>query len=295
MPWGNKERGRLVLALVRGDLEINETKLLNALGGGRLRAAEDGEIRASGAVPGYASAVGLAVANGLEAHGTIVVGDTSLKAGGNFVAGANLAGFHFRGANYPRDFMLTSLVDIAQADAGHQCAVCNGRLSTRRAIEAGHCFKLGARFSEAVNAVFLDRDGKPRPIVMGSYGIGLDRLMALIVEQHHDADGIIWPDAVAPYRLHLMHVGKEVEAREAAGRLYQMFCDTGLEVLYDDRDLSAGVKFKDADLIGIPWRIAVGARNLAEGLVEVKRRDAGERQRVPLDDLPVFLKKTLSG
>jgi prolyl-tRNA synthetase len=148
---------------------------------------------------------------------------------------------------------------------------------------------LGTRYSEAVNATYLDESGKQQFIFMGSYGIGLDRLMATIVELHHDQDGIIWPDSVAPYQVHLMHLGKGDDVIEAAEELYSELQESGIEVLFDDRPLSAGVKFKDADLIGLPWRITVGARGLAEGVVEVKRRDQEARHLVPRSELENFL------
>lgn len=289
-PWGEVgANGRLVFGLVRGDLEVNEVKLANALGGGELRAATDDEITAAGAVPGYASPSGLHVAGEIGQANLLVIADPSIQNGGNFVVGANEAGFHFTGANYPRDFSVTEIVDIAQADTGHQCPVCGGTLEAKRAIEAGHCFKLGTRYSEAVNATYLDENGNQQFIFMGSYGIGLDRLMATIVELHHDKDGIIWPDSVAPYQVHLLHLGKGDDVIEAAEAIYCELQGGGIEVLYDDRPLSAGVKFKDADLMGIPWRVTVGARGLADGGVEVKRRDQAERHLVPLADLQSFL------
>jgi prolyl-tRNA synthetase len=289
-PWGRQEdNGRLLLTLVRGDLDVNETKLLNQMGGGQLRPAVDAEISTAGLVPGYASAVGVSVAEGLSEPTLFVIADPSIEAGGDFVVGANEAGRHYTGANYPRDFAVTILADIAQADTGHQCPLCGGRLAAERAIEAGHCFKLGTRYSEAVNATYLDEDGRPQPIFMGSYGIGLDRLMAIIVELHHDQDGIIWPAAVAPYQAHLLHIGKGDELRKTADHLYDLLQEAGIDTLYDDRELSAGVKFKDADLIGIPWRVTAGARSLAEGAVEVKVREDTERQLIPIDDLVPFL------
>ena len=288
--WGEpEENGRLIFGLIRGDLEISEVKLVNALGGGKLRPATDEEIVSAGAVAGYASAIGLDVALGLEKPGIFVIADPSIEAGGNFVVGANEAGYHFKGANYPRDFPVSQMIDIAQADTGHQCPVCGGRIAARRAIEAGHCFKLGTRYSEAVNATYLDENGRPQFIFMGSYGIGLDRLMAIIVEDHHDKDGIIWPASIAPYQVHLLHIGKGDDLREVAENLYSELSEAGLEVLYDDRELSAGVKFKDADLIGIPWRVTVAARSLAQGALEVKRRDDPVRHLVPLADLQAFL------
>jgi prolyl-tRNA synthetase len=290
-PTGKEESdGRFVFGLVRGDLEVNEVKLVNALGGGALRGATEAEIRATGAEPGYASAVGLPVATGLDQPGVVVVADLSLEAGGDFVIGANEAGYHFTGANYPRDFQVSRLVDIAQADTGHRCPRCHGRIAARRAIEAGHCFKLGTRYSAPAGATYLDENGRPQLIIMGSYGIGLDRLMAVIVENHHDANGIVWPESVAPFDVHLLHIGKEGEPVTMAQSLYTTLRAAGLTVLYDDRDASAGVKFKDADLMGIPYRVAVSARGLAEGNVEVKRRDQADKVMTPVDDLIAYLK-----
>ncbi|RMG98711.1 MAG: proline--tRNA ligase [Chloroflexi bacterium] len=289
-PSGKSEKdGRLVFGLVRGDLEVNDVKFINALGGGSLRAATEAEIQAAGAVPGYASAIGLDVAPALDKPGVYVLADTSIEAGGNFVVGANETGYHYTGANYPRDFNVSQIADIAQADTGHKCPHCGHPIEARRAIEAGHCFKLGTRYSAATNATYLDENGEPQLIYMGSYGIGLDRLMAIIVELHHDEDGIIWPDSVAPYQVHLLHVGKGDRARETAESLYTSLQNAGFEVLYDDREASAGVKFKDADLIGIPWRVTVGERGVAEGKVEVKRRDQKDRVMVPLDELITYL------
>ncbi|MBK7915932.1 MAG: proline--tRNA ligase [Chloroflexi bacterium] len=283
--------GRFLFILVRGDLDINEVKLINALGGGQIRVATDEEIRAAGAEPGYASPVGLDVAAAPDQPGLFVLADPSIEAGGNFVVGANDAGYHFTGANYPRDFAISQMADVAQADSGHRCPVCGGRLTAARCIEAGHCFKLGTRYSLPTGANYLDENGRPQPIFMGSYGIGLDRLLATIVELHHDADGIIWPESVAPYRVHLMHIGKGDEVRAAADRLYAEFQAAGITVLYDDREASAGVKFKDADLIGLPWRVTVGARGLAEGNVEVKQRRQSERISVSLAEVAAFLQR----
>ncbi|MCB9431711.1 MAG: proline--tRNA ligase [Ardenticatenaceae bacterium] len=289
-PTGKKDNGRFIFALVRGDLDVNEVKLINALGGGELRPATEEEITAVGATPGYASPIGLPVAKSLDdKNGVFVLADPSIEAGGNFVVGANDDPYHYTGANYPRDHAISQMADIAQADTGHQCPVCGGRIAAQRAIEVGHCFKLGTRYSKTVNATYLAEDGKPALIFMGSYGIGLDRLMATIVEKHHDNDGIIWPDSVAPYQVHLMHIGKGDEAVAVADQLYEELRQAGFAVLYDDRSVSAGVKFKDADLIGLPWRVAVGARGLAEGGVEVKRRSESERQLVPLTELAAYL------
>ena len=285
---GREADGRFIFGLVRGDLDVNEVKIVNALGGGVLRPATDEEIKGAGATPGYASPIGLAIAPDLQSPGVYVLADLSIEAGGNFVVGANDDGYHYTGANYPRDHDISQMADIAQADTGHKSP--NGsRLVARRCIEAGHCFKLGTRYSKVTNATYLDENGKPQLIFMGSYGIGLDRLMATVVELHNDENGILWPDSVAPYQVHLMHVGKGDDVREAADMLYADLTRAGYEVVYDDRELSAGVKFKDADLIGVPWRVAVGGRGLAEGNVEVKRRSESERTNVPLDGLMAFL------
>ncbi|GAB4150972.1 MAG: proline--tRNA ligase [Candidatus Promineifilaceae bacterium] len=285
-PLGQPESdGRFVFVLVRGDLEVNEVKLSNALGSRLLRPATDDEIRAAGAVPGYASAIGLPIAADLAAPGVFVIADPSITAGGDFVVGANDAGYHFTGANYPRDYAISQMADIAQADTGHQCPRCGGRFAARRAIELGHCFKLGTRYSAPTNALYLDEANQPQLIYMGSYGIGLDRLMAVIAELHHDADGLIWPESVAPYQVHLLHLGKGEEVRQAADTLYNQLRQANVEVLYDDREISAGIKFKDADLIGIPYRLTVGARGLAQGVVELKRRSEPTRQDIPLSQV----------
>ena len=281
-PGQEEADGRLVFGQVRGDLEVNEVKLINALGGGTLRPATEEEITAGGAVPGYASAVGLDVAATSGGPGLLVVADTSIEYGGDFVVGANDEGFHFTGTNYPRDFAVSLMADIAQADTGHLCALCGGRIEARRGIEVGHCFKLGTFYSKATNATYLDENNEPQLIHMGSYGIGLDRLMAVVVEMNHDDDGVIWPQSLAPYDVHLLSLGKGGEVAEAADELYETLRAAGLDVYYDDRSASAGVKFKDADLIGIPLRVAIGARGLAEGKAEIKRRDSTDREQVPL-------------
>ena len=287
---GDEEKnGRFIFGLVRGDLEINETKLLNSLGGGTLRPATEAEIRATGASPGYASTIGLDVAPDWDSPGVYALADISIQVGGNFVVGANDEGYHFTGANYPRDIVISHLADIAQADSGHQCPQCGDRIVAQRAIEAGHCFKLGTRYSEAVGATYLDENSESHPIYMGSYGIGLDRLMAIIVECHHDEYGIIWPDAVAPFAVHLLTLGKEDIVPETADSLYHQLRQAGLSVLYDDRSASAGVKFNDADLIGIPWRVTVSGRNLKANNVEVKKRSQPEKQLIPIDQLVGFL------
>lgn len=291
-PLGKSEaEGRFVFVVIRGDLDVNETKLINALGGVELRPATAEEIAPTGVVAGYASPIGLDVAKDKTGEGMLVIADESLTAGGNYVFGANDVGYHYTGANYPRDFTVTLTADIAEAKTGHICGMCGeGTLIAKKAIEAGHCFKLGTRYSKPTEATALGEDGKPHLVYMGSYGIGLDRLMAIIVELHHDEHGIVWPASVAPFDVHLMHVGKGEEPRRVAAELYETLRQAGFQVLYDDRaKVSPGVKFKDADLMGMPVRVAVGQRGLKEGGVEVKRRNESERELVPLDELLAYL------
>lgn len=269
---------QLVFAVIRGDLEVNEVKLSNVIGGKKLRAAEEAEICAVGAVPGYASPIGV--------HGALVVADDSVHLGRDFVAGANREGYHLTGVNYGRDFTADIEADIALARDGDRCPRCNGILHARRGIELGHCFKLGTRYTERAGITFNDADGSEKPFVMGSYGIGIGRLMAAIVEAHHDEWGIVWPDGVAPFQLHLISLAQEGEVFEQAEALYRRLCNAGVEVLYDDRpDLSAGVKFNDADLIGCPLRVTVSSRSLQKGGVEVKRRSEQERTVIGVEEL----------
>lgn len=281
------ESGEIIMALIRGDLEANLVKLANALGGAELRPATEAELRAAGFVPGYASPVGLS--------GLRVIADDSITMGSNFVAGANKEGYHLKNVNYPRDFVVTTVTDIAMARAGDRCVQCGSTLQTIKGIEVGHLFKLGTRYSEALGATYLDKDGQERPIVMGSYGIGTGRLMAAIIEQNHDEHGIIWPDSVAPYQLHLVSLGaSQPDVHSIAEQLYHHLLESGYEVLYDDRDESAGVKFNDADLIGVPWRITVSRKTLAQDSVELKRRSERTTRLVPLVELDGLLRELIT-
>ncbi len=280
-----RDEAEFVFVVIRGDLEVNEAKLGAALGGGALRAATEDEIRAVGAEPGYASPAGLNVRQAGETAGVTVVADRSVRAGGNFVAGANDAGYHLTGVNFERDFTATVVADIATAYDGARCGRCGvGRLRLERAIELGHCFKLGTGYSEKVGVTYLDEQGVARPVVMGSYGIGLERLVAAIIERHHDDYGIVWPRSVAPFDVHLVTLGKD-EAIHARGRaLYEQLQRAGLAVLLDDRQERPGVKFADADLIGVPLRITVSERALERGALEAKWRHSPDRFDVPLQE-----------
>jgi prolyl-tRNA synthetase len=184
------------------------------------------------------------------------------------------------GVNYPRDFSVTILADIAQAKAGQLCPECGGRLAAKSAIELGHCFKLGTHYAESVGATYLDSEGSEHPIVMGSYGIGVGRLLAAVIEMHHDDYGIIWPPALAPFDVHLLTLGTDQEPLERAESFCAQLEAAGLEVLFDDREESAGVKFTDADLIGCPVRGTVSRRSLGKGGVELKARWGDDRHVV---------------
>lgn len=285
---------QFVFVLVRGDLEVNESRLLNALGGGVLRAADEPEIEAAGATPGYASPVGLKVRAPGGADGVLVLADRSIQMGANFVVGANDAGYHYINANYPRDFAVTRIADIAEAADGVACARCGGTLRVRPAIELGHCFKLGVRYSEAVGATYQDDTGSAHPIVMGSYGIGLERLMAAIIEAHHDDQGIVWPAAVAPFDVHVVTLGRDDAVHAKGGALHDALCAAGLEVLLDDRPERAGVKFADADLIGAPLRLTLSERTLETQAVEYKWRDHSEKGLLALEGLPERVRALLA-
>jgi prolyl-tRNA synthetase len=274
------EKAELVFVVIRGDLEVNETKLRNVLGARELRAATDEEIRAVGAEPGYASPVGLEVRRTRDGKGVLVVSDRSIEVGCNFVAGANRPGYHLTGANIPRDFSATLVADIAQARAGYSCSRCNGELLAESAIELGHCFKLGTRYSEPMGATYLDAEENERPIVMGSYGIGVGRLMAAVIETHHDECGIVWPPALAPFDVCLLVLGTDEVVWAQADAAYARLREAGLEVLYDDRNVSAGVKFNDADMIGCPVRVTASKRSVAAGGYELKARWADEKRMV---------------
>ncbi len=273
-----EEVEKLVFAIVRGDMDLNETKLTNAIKAKELRPAEEEEIVAVGAVPGYASPIGL--------ENILVVVDDLIPQSPNLAAGANEDGYHYINVNYGRDYEADVVTDIVAVRDGDACPECGAPLQAVRGIEVGNIFKLGTWYSEAVGATYQDEDGGEKPIVMGSYGIGSGRLLASIVEEYNDEYGMILPISVAPYQVYLVAIGgkgdKGAKALAVAEQLYADLQEAGVEVLFDDRDESPGVKFNDADLIGIPIRLTVGARSLAQGGVELKRRDQKERETIPL-------------
>ena len=271
MPVVRESDGQLVLALVRGDDRLSETKLYDALKSAS-RPATDDEIRAAfGASGGSLGPIGF--------EGEIVADETLQQ--GQYVAGANRDGFHLRGVEAGRDFE-PRFADLREPREGDRCPVCGGALQFRTAIEVGHIFDFRAFYSAPLGATFLDEDGKEKPLLGGSYGIGLARTMAAIVEQRHDENGIVWPRSVAPYDVHIVALpGVEEQAQAAAAALDA----AGLDVLLDDRDQRAGEKFADADLIGCPIRVTVGRKTLEDGAVDVRDRATGEERRVAVAEL----------
>ena len=286
---GGEASERLVLAVIRGDLEVNEVKLANAAGALALRPAHDEEIAAAGAVPGYASPMGLE-------GDTLVVADDSVVSSPNLVSGANEAGYHVRNVNHGRDWEAAVVDDIALAEAGHACPVCGAPLRIARGVEVGNIFQLGTRYSDALGASFLDEQGRERPVIMGSYGIGVGRLLACVAEEHHDDNGLSLPVTVAPYQVHLVSLAKgEGPVQAAAEALYGDLTSAGVEVLYDDRPENPGVKFNDADLIGCPVRVTVGDRGLKKGTLEVKLRGAsGRGEEVPVAEAATRVQEELA-
>ena len=255
----------IVIVTIRGDYDVNETKLRNLLGGSEPRLATGEEVKAAGWVPGSASAVGL--------KGIRSIVDDSITMGSNYLAGANKEGFHLRNVNFERDFKADILGDIAEAKKGYLSPDGKGKLVVKRGIEVGHVFKLGNVYSSKMGADYTDDDGQRHEILMGCYGIGVGRLLAAAVESNHDDFGMILPPAIAPYDVYLAALNLDDDyICNQADLLYESLLDAGYDVLFDDRDVPPGVKFKDADLFGIPARVVISSRSLNSGGVEVKGR-----------------------
>jgi len=279
---------RLIFAVVRGDMEVNETKLANAVGVAELRSARADELEAAGIVAGYASPIGL--------EGVTVVVDDLIERSPNLVAGANKAGYHLLNTNFPRDYRADVATDIVETYDGAPCPVCGRSVRMVRGVEVGNIFKLGTKYSKALGATFLDEQGQSHDIVMASYGIGVGRLMACIAEECRDERGLIWPVTVAPFEVYLVGLDlDEAPVCEAAEDLYRALTAAGIEVLYDDRRERAGVKFNDADLLGMPLRVTVSRRTLQNESVELKvRSDTGVWQE-PLAEAVTEIGASLDG
>ena len=280
--------GELVFVVIRGDLDVNEVKLRNTLGGvAELRLATPEEVAAQGIVAGSASPVGL--------NGVKIVADDSIELGSNFVVGANKPDRHLRNANHGRDFKADVITDIALARVGYSCPHCGDPFETSRGIEVGHIFKLGTKYSDVLGAFYPDQEGDEHAVVMGCYGIGLGRLLAAAIEQHNDEKGMMLPEPIAPYQVSLLALNIEnEEVAKLAEELYKGLQKEGIEVLFDDRTDSAGVKFNDADLFGLPLRLVVSPRNLNQGVVEIKRRSEEDARTAPIVDVVKTVKGMLS-
>jgi len=280
--------GEFVFAVIRGDLDVNDIKLQRALGCYELRLATEEEVVEAGLVPGFASPVG--------AKGIRIVADDSVPAVNNLVGGANKPDTHIKNVNYGRDFIADIVTDITLVKAGDTCIRCGAKLESTRGIEVGHIFKLGTLYSEKLGACYVDESGESHPIIMGCYGIGLGRLMAAAVELNHDDKGIIWPLPIAPYQVYLCPLYREdTEVSEIAEKLYSDLKNGGIEVLFDDRKESPGVKFNDADLIGIPIRVTVSPRTLEKAGVEIKLRSEKDFELVPLAEVTARVKQIIEG
>lgn len=277
----------VVAALVRGDRDVNEIKLINCLNALTVELADEATVQqVTGAPIGFAGPMGL--------KNVRIVADPEVMALSNAIAGANDLDMHFENVNPKRDFQPDIIVDIRLVQAGEPCPKCGGKLQDARGIEVGQIFKLGTKYSKALGATFLDENGKEKPIVMGCYGIGVSRTMAATIEQNHDKDGIIWPISLAPYHAIVIPVSNKDERQmKIAEELYQSLNSSGIETVMDDRAERPGVKFKDADLIGYPVRIVIGNKTTEEGLVEVRQRLSGQTDLVPVSQVVEKIKEII--
>jgi prolyl-tRNA synthetase len=284
-----RHEGKPVLALLVGNDQLNETKLAAALGGGDVRPMDSSELMSlTGADGGSIGPVNL--------KGFRIVADLRLKGANGLISGANRNDMHLKNIDFDRDVKLDGYFDLRTVESGEPCIACGGKLRVTHAIEIGHIFKLGTKYSEALNATVLDENGQSKPIIMGSYGIGVDRIIACHIEQNHDEHGIIWDKAIAPFQVHL--IAASMNSKETvltANQLYRTLTEGGIEVLFDDRaSVTAGFKFKDADLLGMPFQVIVGERGLKEKKIEIKRRATGERTMAPLEEALTTLRSLLA-
>ena len=282
--------GELIFVLIRGDFEVNETKLGNAVKVPELKFADDAAILAAGAVPGFASPVGI------DGKKVRIVVDRSAAESGNLVVGANETDYHYRNFNFDRDMAGVDCIvtDIATVREGDPCPLTGEPLIFSRGIEVGNIFQLGTKYTEAMHCDYLDRDGKSHPMVMGCYGIGVGRAMAAVIEQSNDDFGPIWPLSIAPYQVEICALNPEKNGvGDVCEKLYADLQAAGVEVLYDDRGEKAGSMFSDADLLGIPFRIVVSPKTLAENQVEFKIRGSRDAEHVAVDAVAELLKRKI--
>lgn len=278
-----EEESKLVVAIIRGDLDVEESKLSNAVKANALRPAHEEEIAECSMVAGYASPIG---AKGKY----VVIVDDSVAKSNNLVAGANEEGYHYINTNFGRDYSGT-VADIASAKDGYKCPVCGEPLNVSKGVEVGNIFQLGTRYSAAMNCFYQDETGKQQPVIMGSYGIGIGRLLACLAEEYNDESGLKLPISVSPYQVHLVSLVKDAAISD---KIYDDLVKAGIEVLYDDRKETAGVKFADADLIGVPIRLTLGNRSIKEGKVEAKLRATGEVTSYAIEDLVAEIKAEIA-
>ncbi len=283
-PRGEKE---YVIVLIRGDLEVNETKLKNYLGAVEISKVEfDESLRELGIPIGFAGPVGLDEG---KVEKIKIVADESIAGIKGAVTGANRENYHYKNVNEGRDFTVSDFVDLRLVKEGDRCPVCETPLNIFKGIELGHIFKLGYKYSKAFSVEYLEQDGSTAIPLMGCYGIGIERTAAAVIERHHDDNGIKWPITVAPFHVYILPIKYTGKMKEVSERFYSEFANRGYEPLLDDRDLRPGVKFKDADLIGVPYRVNIGDKGLADGKVEVVVRDTGERIEVTVERLVDFV------
>jgi prolyl-tRNA synthetase len=276
-----------IMALIRGDLDVNETKLKNYLGVSEIEKAEYDEVKDKLGIPlGFAGPIGM--------DAITIVADQSVKGIRGGVTGANKIDYHYRNVNSERDFSPKDYTDIRLVREGDLCAKCAGRIKIFRGIELGHIFKLGDKYTKAFSVTYLDEDGQTNVPLMGCYGIGVERTVAAVIEQNHDENGIVWPVSIAPFHLYLLPIKYGGKTKEICDEIYRQLADGGFEVLLDDRDLRPGVKFKDADLIGIPFRITIGDRGLEKNSVELIHRKTGTREQVNVDDIVSIVREKIS-
>ncbi len=279
--------GQHCAILIRGDQEVNEIKVKNYLGANELELADDEMImKATGAPRGFAGAVKIK---------TRIIADYSVMNMVNFVTGANKEDYHLKNVNIGRDFKVEAFADLRVAEKNDKCPRCGGSIQFVRGIEVGHVFKLGTKYSKALKASYLDKDGQEKIMIMGCYGIGIGRTVAACIEQNNDANGIVWPMPLAPYHVIVTPVNvNEEDVFQAAEKIYRDLLAEGIEVIFDDRDERAGVKFKDADLIGIPLRVTIGQKNLVSGNVELKNRKSGQTTIYSLAEIVSEIKKNIA-